>query len=139
VGPALPPDSLVVIAYRKPERTADSVKGIIPVLDVQFGNVWTNIPKSLFDELHIGLGEPVRIRILHGNQLVDEDVAPYQRTFGEVQVGKPLVYVNSLLNLAVALNQSSYAARHKIESGPDWFIELGRPGPGVSTRALIEP
>jgi hypothetical protein len=27
--------------------------------------------------------------------------------------------VNSLLNLAVALNQQSYAALHKIESGPD--------------------
>jgi hypothetical protein len=36
------------------------------------------------------------------------------------------VYVNSLLNLAVALNQGSYAAAHKIDSGPDWFIELSR-------------
>ena len=33
-------------------------------------------------------------------------------------VGKPLVYVNSLLNLAVALNQGNYAAAHKIDSGP---------------------
>jgi S-adenosylmethionine hydrolase len=36
------------------------------------------------------------------------------------------VYVNSLLNLAVALNQGSYAATHKIDSGPDWSIELSR-------------
>jgi S-adenosylmethionine hydrolase len=126
VGPSLPPSSLISIPYRKAERAADSVRGIIPVLDVQFGNVWTNIPKALFDELHIGLGEPVRVRILHGDQLVADDVAPYRRTFGEVDLGKPLVYVNSLLNLAVALNQSSYAAMHKIESGPDWFIELRR-------------
>jgi S-adenosylmethionine hydrolase len=34
------------------------------------------------------------------------------------------VYVNSLMNLAVALNQRSYAAAHRIESGPDWSIEL---------------
>jgi S-adenosylmethionine hydrolase len=27
------------------------------------------------------------------------------------------VYINSLLNLAVALNQGSYAAAHKIDSG----------------------
>jgi len=53
-------------------------------------------------------------------------VAPYQRTFGEVPVGKPLVYINSLLNLAVALNQQSYAAAHKIESGPEWSIEIGK-------------
>ena len=51
---------------------------------------------------------------------------PYQRTFGDVPVGKPLVYVNSLLNLAVALNQGSYAAARKIDSGPDWSIEIGK-------------
>jgi S-adenosylmethionine hydrolase len=124
VGPALMPQALISLPYRKPERTGDSVKGIVPVLDVQFGNVWTNIPKSLFDELHVALGAPVRVRIFHNNQLVDDEVAPYRRTFGEVPVGKPLVYVNSLLNLAVALNQGSYAAVHKIESGPDWLIEL---------------
>jgi S-adenosylmethionine hydrolase len=128
VGPSLPPESLIAISYRKPERAGDTVKGIIPVLDIQFGNVWTNIPKPLFDQLHIALGEPVRVRIFHGDRLVDDTLVPYQRTFGEVAVGKPLAYVNSLLNLAVALNQGSYAVAHKIDSGPDWFIELS-PGP----------
>jgi S-adenosylmethionine hydrolase len=126
VGPELPAKSLITIPYRRPAREGDTVKGIIPVLDIQFGNVWSNIPKSLFDELHIGLGEPVRVRIYHENKLVDEAVMPYQRTFGEVPIGKPLAYVNSLVNMAVALDQKSYAAAHKIDSGPDWFIEFGR-------------
>ena len=98
-------------------------------MDVQFGNVWTNIPKALFDELHIASGASVHVRIFHNDQLVDDASAPYRRTFGEVPVGKPLVYVNSLLNLAVALNQGSYAAAHKIDSGPDWFIELSAGAP----------
>ncbi|HMK84317.1 MAG TPA: S-adenosyl-l-methionine hydroxide adenosyltransferase family protein [Steroidobacteraceae bacterium] len=124
VGPALSPEALVSIPYRKSERSGDKVTGIIPVLDVQFGNVWTNIPKSLFDELRIELGSPVLVRIYHDDRLVDETVAPYARTFADVAVGKPLVYVNSLMNLAVALNQQSFAASHGIESGPDWFIEM---------------
>jgi len=126
VGPPLADQSLISIRYRKPERDGNTVKGIIPVLDVQFGNVWTNIPKALFDELKVGLGEPVRVRIFHNDQLIDDAAAPYERTFGDVAVGKPLVYVNSLLNLAVALNQGNYAASHKVDSGPDWFIELSR-------------
>ncbi len=126
VGPPVPGQSLVSIPYRKPQRDGDKVKGIIPVLDIQFGNVWTNIPKSLFDELHIRLGEPVRVRIYHGDTLIDDTTAPYQRTFGDVGIGKPLVYVNSLLNLAVAVDQGNYAALHKVDSGPDWFIELSR-------------
>ena len=129
VGPELQPQSLVTIPYRKPERTDAVVKGIIPVLDIQFGNVWTNIPKPLFDELGVALGQLVHVRIFHDGHVVDDTQVPYQRTFGDVAIGKPLVYVNSLLNLAVALNQSSYAAAHKIDSGPDWFIELSRATP----------
>jgi S-adenosylmethionine hydrolase len=126
VGPALPTQSLIALVYRKPRREGVKVSGIIPVLDVQYGNVWTNIPKSLFDELHIALGTPLHVRIYHQDKLIDETLAPYQRTFGEVPPGKPLVYINSLLNLAVALNQQSYARLHEIESGPEWSIEISK-------------
>jgi S-adenosylmethionine hydrolase len=126
VGPTLSPQTLISIAYRKPQRIGSKVAGIIPVLDVQFGNVWTNIPKPLFDELQVPAGTLLHVRIYHHDKLVDETRAPYQRTFGEVPVGKPLVYVNSLLNMAVALNQQNYAAAHNIESGPDWSIEISK-------------
>ena len=124
VGPPLSPQSLIGIAYRKPERAGTTLKGIIPVLDVQFGNVWTNIPKALFDELHAPLGALIHVRIYHDGRLVDDATAPYQRTFGEVPIGKPLVYINSLLNVAVAVNQGNYAAGHNVGSGPDWFIDI---------------
>jgi S-adenosylmethionine hydrolase len=126
VGPELPAQSLIAIPYRRPQRQGTKVSGIIPVLDIQFGNVWTNIPKPLFDELHVAVGAPLHVRIFHDGKLVDEATAPYQRTFGDVPLGKPLVYINSLLNLAVALNQASYAAVHQIDSGPDWSIEIGK-------------
>jgi hypothetical protein len=126
VGPEIPLQRLITLQYRKPQRADQSVSGMIPILDVQYGNVWSNIPKPMFDELHIALGTPLRVRIYHQDKLVDEAVAPYQRTFGEVPVGKPLVYVNSLLNIAVALNQRSYAAAHKIRSGPGWSIEIAK-------------
>jgi S-adenosylmethionine hydrolase len=129
VGPKLAPDKLVSLPYRKPERSGDRVSGIIPVLDVQYGNVWTNIPKSLFDQLAIGIGDNVRVRIYHGDRLVDEVVAPYRNTFGEVPVGKPLVYVNSLLNMALAINLGSYAEEHKVDSGLDWSIDLSKESP----------
>jgi S-adenosylmethionine hydrolase len=126
VGPSLSPRALISIPYRKPRRAGNQISGIIPVLDVQFGNVWTNIPKTLFDELQVALGTPLHVRVYHRDQLIDETQAPYQRTFGDVPVGTPLVYINSLLNLAVALNLGNYAATHKIESGPDWYIEISK-------------
>jgi S-adenosylmethionine hydrolase len=126
VGPEVPLPKLVTLQYRKPQRTDQGVSGMIPILDIQYGNVWSNIPKPLFDELHIALGTSLHVRIFHQDKLIDEVIAPYQRTFGEVPIGKPLVYVNSLLNIAVALNQRSYAAVHKIGSGPGWSIEISK-------------
>ncbi|MTJ83762.1 MAG: S-adenosyl-l-methionine hydroxide adenosyltransferase family protein [Telmatospirillum sp.] len=124
VGPVVPVDKLVSLPYRKAERAGDHVTGIIPVLDIEFGNVWTNVPKDLFEGLGIAIGDKVRVRIFHGEQQVDEVVAPYRHTFGDVPEGQPLVYVNSLLNVALALNLGSYADAHKIGSGLDWRVEL---------------
>jgi len=126
VGPLLAPEKLISIPYRKPALQDGHLSGLIPVLDVQYGNVWSNIPKPLFDQLHASIGDRMRVRIFHGDALVAEDVVPYRRTFGEVAVGQPLLYINSLMNVAVALNQGNYAAAHKIESGLDWYIEISR-------------
>jgi S-adenosylmethionine hydrolase len=126
VGPKLPPQTLISIPYRKASIKGNAVSGLVPVLDVQYGNVWSNIPKDLFDQLHVAIGDTVHVRIYHGTQLVDEIRAPYERTFGNVAIGAPLVYINSLLNIAVALNQGNYAAAHKVESGVDWFMEVSK-------------
>jgi S-adenosylmethionine hydrolase len=124
VGPRLPPERLVSLPYRRAERVGPVARGLIPMLDVPFGNVWTNVPGSLLAELDVHLGDRVRVRILHGGAVVDEVIAPFRRTFGEVPAGQPLVYVNSLLNVAVALNMASYAERHQVAAGPDWTVEL---------------
>lgn len=126
IGPKLPADALKKIPYRRAERRGDAVTGVIPVLDAQFGNVWTNIPKSLFDELKIRLGENLRVRIRRDEKLVAELVAPYRRTFGEVPEGQPLVYLDSLLELAVAINLGNFAKRYGVGSGPEWTIDIAR-------------
>ncbi|WP_033406902.1 SAM hydrolase/SAM-dependent halogenase family protein [Uliginosibacterium gangwonense] len=126
VGPKLSSDLLVKLPYTHVQRTAGGVEGIIPVLDVQYGNVWTNIPQKLFDELGIKVGESVRVRVFNKDQLVEEVVVPYRHTFGEVPVGKPLAYINSLMNFALAINQGNFAKEHHIGSGTDWRITLSK-------------
>jgi S-adenosylmethionine hydrolase len=126
VGPALPVDSVIRIPYQKAALSDGKLRGIIPVLDIKYGNVWTNVPKALFDRLDVKEHELVQVRFFHNKKLVNTVVAPYEHTFGGVAKGKPLVYLNSLLDVAVALNQGSYAAKNKIESGVDWEVEISR-------------
>ncbi|MES2262820.1 MAG: S-adenosyl-l-methionine hydroxide adenosyltransferase family protein [Pseudomonadota bacterium] len=126
VGPVLPAASVVKLAYQKPARNGDVIRGIIPVLDDKYGNVWTNIPKSLFQELHIGVGDKVKVRFLHNGKQVAQVVAPFENTFGGVAKGKPLVYLNSLLDVAVAISQGNFAKQHHVSSGLDWQIEVSK-------------
>ena len=126
VGPPLPSETIVRLAYRKAAREGDVVRGMIPVLDEKYGNVWTNIPKQLFAELDVAVGDPVRVRILRNGKTVGTYVAPFHHTFGGVARGKPLVYLNSLLDVAVAISQGNFARRHKVGSGPGWEVEISK-------------
>ena len=46
--------------------------------------------------------------------------------FSDVPKGQPLVYINSLLNVSLALNLGDYAHDHGVASGPDWTISVHR-------------
>ena len=47
VGPLLPKQEVVTIPYQRAVLEDGVIKGAIPVLDVQYGNVWTNIPAEI--------------------------------------------------------------------------------------------
>jgi S-adenosylmethionine hydrolase len=43
-----------------------------------------------------------------------------------VEVGKPLLYLNSLDSVSLAINQQNFAKTYGIGSGPDWSVQLRR-------------
>jgi len=51
---------------------------------------------------------------------------PYSETFGGIAKGKPLMYLNSLLQLSFAINQGNFSATHKIYSGNEWTVEVSK-------------
>lgn len=124
VGPLLPKQEVVSIPYQKAVMEGKVIKGTVPVLDVQYGNVWTNIPDDLFNQLHANVGDQLSVKIFHGGKQVYQGTMPYSATFGAVAVGKPLAYLNSLLQLSFALNQGNFAAVNKISSGNEWAVEV---------------
>ncbi len=127
VGPSVAVEKLVRLPHQKAVREGTVLKGDIPALDIQYGNVWTNIPQTLFAELGVKLGEKLKVETFHNGKLVDSVVAPYAASFGFVPEGQPLVYINSLLNLSLALNMGNYAADHRIASGSGWTVRVSRP------------
>ncbi len=123
VGQRLP-DQVLTIPYQKPKYEDGRIAGNIEILDPQYGNIWTNIDRTTFEKLGLGPGDQISIRISNKDEVVLQQTLPYVHSFGGVKVGEPLLYLNSLNHVSLALNQGNYSAAFGVHSGPNWSIEI---------------
>src|SRR5215469_12195634 len=122
VGPSLP-NQVVTIPFQKAALEGKKIKGTIAILDIQYGNIWTNIPDDLFKQLDPKVGDLFKVTIYYKGIKKYEGEMPYAETFGSVAKNKPLLYLNSLMQVSFALNQENFSAVHHIYSGSDWTVE----------------
>ncbi len=123
IGPPAEPE---VVRFDLPPVRRDSgglVGGVIG-LDRPFGNVWTNLPAAALDSAGLAIGDTVRVIVRRGTRVLFQGRIPYVRSFGQVGAGRPLLYLNSLLDAAVALNRADFAARYGVAAGD--VVELRR-------------
>lgn len=124
VGPVLDIDDLVRLPIVEPKLEGNAACGTIDVLDVRFGSLWTNIPRSLFLQTGIHYGDRVSITIENDTRCVYRNIILFAKSFADVYVGEALAYVNSLDCVAVAINQGSFARAYNIGTGNSWRIRM---------------
>ena len=124
VGPALDVEELVSLPIVEPVIDGNAVCGTIDVLDVRFGSLWTNIPRTLFLETGVKYGDRVSITIENDTRTVYRNIIQFAHSFADVFVGEALAYVNSLDCVAVAINQGSFARAYNIGTGNSWRIRI---------------
>lgn len=123
-GDEVPVDSIVELPIVPSYREADKVFGVIDVLDIRFGNLWTNIDCKKFHELNVAHGERLKVTIRNDTRYVYENTICYARSFADVSIGEPLIYINSLENIGIAINQGSFARAYGIGTGTSWHISF---------------
>jgi len=124
VGPAVDPASVVELPMDEPTIDGAWIRGDIDVLDVRFGSLWTSIPRAMFLKLGVKHGDFVEIKIQNGARLVYRNSLIFARSFADAFVGEPLVYVNSLDRMAVAINQGDFARAYNVGTGAPWTIAV---------------
>jgi len=126
VGPALSVENVERLPFYHPklDDNNEKITGTIDILDVQFGNLWTNIERELFEKLGITYGDEVEVEIFHDSRQVYKNTMRYGRSFASTKVGEPVIYVNSLDNMAIAINQGSFAKAYNIGIGTSWRVVL---------------
>lgn len=124
VGSEVPVDSVIELPVVEPQREGDVITGTIDVLDVRFGSLWTNISRDLFAGLGVSHGGRVEVSIANNTRTLYKNIMVYAKSFADVNVGEPLLYINSLDCVAVAINQGSFSKAYNIGTGITWRIAL---------------
>ncbi len=91
--------------------------GEVIALDGPYGNVITNISAEDFQKLGYKHGDKIKVIIARR-----EVEIPFVRTFSDVPLKQPLLFIDSRGRASFALNQSSFAAAYNIDPPQPVFI-----------------
>jgi S-adenosylmethionine hydrolase len=85
----------------------------------------SDIPGETFKQLGYALGDKVIVQLNKKPLMV-----PYAKTFGDVPVGQPLLYVDSRGRIELSLNQRNFSEVYKITPPAVIFIAKKPAGKG---------
>ncbi|AUJ25645.1 MULTISPECIES: S-adenosyl-l-methionine hydroxide adenosyltransferase family protein [Virgibacillus] len=122
VGPKRDEDRITCLKEENAAINKGIIRGCIDILDVRFGNVWTNINRRLLVEADHQYGDRLYVTISHHQKDVYKNKLLFVRSFAETHLGEPLLYINSLDKAAIALNQGSFAKAYHIGTGTSWGV-----------------
>jgi S-adenosylmethionine hydrolase len=108
-GPEVPLAQLVRLSLPTEKLHANGISGAIIAIDRPFGSLISNIEGTDFLKLGYKHGDQVPVTLGAAQVRL-----PFVKTFSDVPVGKPLLYIDSRGRLGVAINQASYSAVHHI-------------------------
>lgn len=126
VGPELSIDEIVEIPVVETTIGNDFVSGAIDILDVRFGSLWMSITREEFYTLSPEFGDRFEVTIYNNDMLVYQNQVTYGKSFADVRIGQPILYINSLYRVGLAINQGSFAKAYNVGVGAQWSIEIKR-------------
>lgn len=123
-GPEVPLARLVRLSIPTEKLDANGVSGAIIAIDRPFGSLISNIEGSDFLKLGYKHGDQVPVALGAAHIRL-----PFVKTFSDVPVGKPLLYIDSRGHVGLAVNQASYSAVYHVT--PPTPISIPRRPPAM--------
>ncbi len=125
-GPALDISRLVQLELAEATVTGDGLRGQVIGTDGPFGNLVLNVPAATFARLGYALGDRVPVHV--GTQTL---TLRFVKTFSDVPVGQPLLYIDSRGRLSLGLNQGNFSDTYKVAAPAELTIA---PSPAASKK-----
>jgi len=117
VGPEMPVKDLVRFDVKIAKVDEHGLNATIIATDGPFGNLVTNVDGNDFLKLGYQRGQEVPVKI--GDR---EMKLRFVRTFSDVPLNQPLLYIDSRGHLGLAVNQNSFAGTYGVKPPVALFI-----------------
>lgn len=114
VGPEVPVKELVRLQLQAAKLDENGITAQVIATDGPYGNLVTNIDAEDFQKLGYVHGQRVGLTVA-GKELS----VPFVKTFSDVPLRKPLLYIDSRGHVALAVNQGNFAEEFGIKPPVD--------------------
>ena len=81
-----------------------------------------------FYTLEPEFGDRFEVTISNNDMLVYQNQVTYGKSFADVRISQPILYINSLYRVGLAINQGSFAKAYNVGVGSNWHIEIKKLG-----------
>jgi len=117
VGPEMAVKDLVRLQLKVARLDDHGLSATVIATDGPFGNLVTNVEADEFMQLGYQRGQEVPVRV-NGSEMKIKFV----KTFSDVPLGQPLLYVDSRGHMALAVNQNNFAAVYGVKPPAELLI-----------------
>jgi S-adenosylmethionine hydrolase len=124
IGPVIDKDSLIMLEGNEAVYEDGVITAGIETLDVRFGSLWTDISAELFEKMGVAPGNQIDVSIYRDRTRLYHSFVTYVRTFADVEIGEPLLYINSMDHIGLAINQGNFSRAYNIGTRGSWKIVL---------------
>src|SRR5580692_803046 len=119
VGPEMAVNDLVRLPLKAATNDERGLHATVIATDGPFGNLVTNVDAEEFFKLGYQRGQEVPVTVAGKAMKIK-----FVKTFSDVPLGQPLLYVDSRGHMALAVNQNSFAATYGVK--PPAELEIPR-------------
>ena len=125
IGDKLSSDPVSIQYQTAAMSDTGKISGTVMKIEAPFGNLVTNIPQNLFTDFKKNRPDSTyKTYILKDRSLMYDEKLPFVSSFGHVQAGQPILYIDSNGFLGIAANQAHFAKQNNIGFGNEWKIEI---------------
>ncbi|HTS38439.1 MAG TPA: S-adenosyl-l-methionine hydroxide adenosyltransferase family protein [Candidatus Solibacter sp.] len=117
VGPEVQVKDLVQLELKVATLDERGITATVVATDGPFGNLITNIDADDFSKLGYQRGQEVPLTLGEKEMKIK-----FVKTFSDVPLGQPLLYVDSRGHIALAVNQNSFAATYGVKPPVSLFV-----------------